>query len=132
MKNLFNKTVLAAALAMIAAPTLAANWVKVDEDNEAAIYFDSSSMRQDSDGDGIVWVKYKYKPGHYPKTGKKIYDEAKTRFVISCSKKVYAIADVNTYYKNKLVDSASERNLRDWDAITPDTRIDMLYHAACN
>lgn len=110
----------------LATPAVAADWVRVDINNDNTTFGDA-----DSRTDNRAWFEHRYAKPQKIGDGK-FFNTTKTLREMDCSGKRHRILTVTAYSKSGNSIGSDTRSYAEWDYVIPGTVGENMYKFVCN
>ena len=110
----------------LATPAVAADWVRVDINNDNTTFGDA-----DSRTDNRAWFEHRYAKPQKIGDGK-FFNTTKTLREMDCSGKRHRILTVTAYSKSGNPIGSDTRSYAEWDYVIPGTIVESMYKFVCN
>jgi hypothetical protein len=105
-------------------PAVAANWVKVVQNDDKTAYLDTSSIATE-EGYKTAWTKWIYSSGDYT--------EARYLVLYNCESRKTAVRSGVMYKRDGTSISANANDYElKWEYVVPDTLGEDVFNAVCN
>lgn len=110
----------------LATPAVAADWVRVDINNDNTTFGDA-----DSRTDNRAWFEHRYAKPQKIGDGK-FFNTTKTLREMDCSGKRHRLLTVTAYSKSGNSIGSDTRSYAEWDYVIPGTVGENMYKFVCN